>query len=42
MSEDLLYSKTAEPELRAINFKDPFCDRMGDVDSGHMEVDPKL
>ena len=42
MSEDLLFAKISEPEMTVINFDDPFHDRMGEVDRGHIEVFPKL
>ena len=42
MSEDLLFAKISEPEMTFMNFDDHFCDRMGEVDRGHIEVFPKL
>ena len=42
MSEDLLFAKISEPEMTVINFDDHFCDRMGEVERGHIEVFPKL
>ena len=42
MGEDLLFAKISEPEMTVINFDDHFRDRMGEVDSGHIEVFPKL
>ena len=42
MSEDLLFAKISEPEMRVINFDDHFRDRMGEVERGHIEVFPKL
>ena len=42
MSVDFLFEKIAEPEMTAINFSDPFRDRMGEVQRGHIEVFPKL
>ena len=42
MSEDLLFAKISEPERTVINFDDHFRDRMGEVESGHIEVFPKL
>ena len=42
MSEDLLFAKVSEPEMTVINFDDHFCDRMGEVERGHIEVFPKL
>ena len=42
MSVDLLFDKVAEPEMTAIKFNDPFRDRMGEVERGHIEVFPKL
>ena len=42
MSEDLLFAKISEPEMTVINFDDPFRDRMGEVERGHIEVFPKL
>ena len=43
MSEDLLFAKISEQERKlsigsAINFDDPFRDRMGEVDRRHIEV----
>ena len=42
MSEDLLFGKIAEPEIKVVNFDDHFRDRMGEVERGHIEVFPKL
>ena len=42
MSEDLLFGKIAEPEMTVVNFDDHFCDCMGEVERGHIEVFPKL
>ena len=42
MSEILLFAKISEPEITVVNFDDHFCDRMGEVDRGHIEVFPKL
>ena len=42
MSEDLLFAKIAEPDTTAVNFKNHFRDRMGEVDRGHLEEFPKL
>ena len=42
MSEYLLFAKIAEPEMTVSNFDDHFCDRMGEVERGHVEVFPKL
>ena len=42
MSEDLLFAKISEPEMTVINFDAHFCDRMGEVDRGHINVFPKL
>ena len=42
MSEDLFFGKIAEPEMTVINFDDHFCDRVGEVERGHIEVLPKL
>ena len=42
MSEDLLFAKISEPEMTVVNFNDHFCDRLGEVDRGHIEVFPKL
>ena len=42
MSEDLLFAKIAEPEMTVINFDDHFCDCMGEVEMGHVEVFSKL
>ena len=42
MSEDLLFAKISEPEMTVINFDDHFCDRMREVERGHIEVFPKL
>ena len=38
MSEDLLFAKISEPEMTAVNFDDPFRDRMCEVERGHIEV----
>ena len=37
-----MFAKISEPELTVINVDDPFLDRMGEVDRGHIEVFPKL
>ena len=42
MSENLLFAKISEPEMTAINSDDPFRDRMGEEDKGHVEVFPKF
>ena len=42
MSEDLLFAKISEPEMTVVNFDDHFRDRMGEVESGPIEVFPKL
>ena len=42
MSEDLLFAKISEPEMRVINFDDHFRDRMGEIERGHVEVFLKL
>ena len=42
MSEDLLFAKISEPEITVVNFDEHFCDRMGEVDRGHIEAFPKL
>ena len=42
MSEDRLFAKISEPEITVVNFDDHFCDRMGEVERGHIEVFPKL
>ena len=42
MSEDLLFAKISEPEMTVVNFDDHLRDRMGEVDTGHLEVFPKL
>ena len=42
MSEDLICAKIAEPDMTAVNFNDHFCDRMGEVDRGHIKRFPKL
>ena len=42
MGEDLLFAKASEPEMTVVNFDDHFCDRMGQVERGHIEVFPKL
>ena len=41
-SEDLLFAKISEREMTVVNFDDHFCDCMGEVDRGHIEVFPKL
>ena len=41
MSEDLLFAKISEPEMTVINFDDNFRDRRGEVDRGHIEVNPE-
>ena len=35
MSEDLLFAKVSEPEMKVGNLDDHFRDRMGEVDRGH-------
>ena len=42
MSEALLFAEISEPEMTAVNFDDLFCDRMGELERGHIEVFPKL
>ena len=42
MSEDLLFVKSTEPDMTAVNFNDHFRDRIGEVDRGHIEVFQKL
>ena len=42
MSEDLLFAKTSEPQMTAVNLNDIFRDRMGEVERGHIEVFPQL
>ena len=34
MSEDLLFAKTAEPEMTALNFNDHYRDRLDKLDRG--------
>ena len=42
ISEDLLFAKTAEPDIKAVSFNDHFLDRMGKKDRRHTEMFPKL
>ena len=42
MSVDLFFAKISVPEMTVVNFDDHFRDRMGEVESGHNEVFPKL
>ena len=42
MSEDFLIAKKSKPDMTAVNFKNHFSERMGEVERGHIEVLPKL